>query len=346
VLTLANLGGFATTVSPSWRVNLLRCLQFGSRGRSGEFTSFIPDRLAKKLNISEGSLVAVFMHFRLWLPGLILISTTGLPAQQPAVPAFRISADLVTIDAVVTDGDGRHVTDLTATDFEVTVAGKKQELQQAVYIRTADQPGVLAAANADAPVPASATAGARSGASLLLKRSGRQPDRIARTVALVVDDLGLSLRGTVDARTMLHRYVDTQMESGDVVAIVRTGGGTGALQQFTTDKRLLHRAADAVQWSFRSRVSSFRAVEPTGLVGDVDDSAAGELRDATASVGSLGALEYIAHGIAELPGRKCIIFVSEGFTQLFVDRRESGRMWRAMTRMLRHRFPGRVLRGV
>jgi hypothetical protein len=54
------------------------------------------------------------VHFRLSLLGLILISTTGLPAQQPPpdrtdqVPVFRISADLVTIDAVVTDGDGRQ----------------------------------------------------------------------------------------------------------------------------------------------------------------------------------------------------------------------------------------------
>ena len=123
---------------------------------ASSFTSFIPDWLAKKLKISDGSLVAVFMHFRLWLPGLILILTTGLPAQQPApdrtdqVPVFRTSADLVTVDAVVTDGDGRHVTDLTATDFEVTVAGKKQELQQAVYVKTADQPRVLAAARATA----------------------------------------------------------------------------------------------------------------------------------------------------------------------------------------------------
>ena len=44
------------------------------------------------------------------------------------------------------------------------------------------------------------------------------------------------------------------------------------------------------------------------------------LRDAMASVGSLGALEYIARGVAELPGRKCIVFFSEGFGGMFKDR--------------------------
>ena len=66
----------------------------------------------------------------------------------------------------------------------------------------------------------------------------------------------------------------------------------------------------------------------------MDDSAAGEIRDAMASVGSLGALEYIARGVAELPGRKCIVFFSEGFGGLFKDRGESGRIWHAMSRML------------
>src|SRR5829696_817222 len=97
------------------------------------------------------------MHPRFCLLGLLVavcVSTAQVPAQEsPAAPGlgqsspavFRTSADLLTIDAVVTDDQGRHVTDLTSGDFEVTVAGKRQDLQQAVYIRTADQPRVLGA---------------------------------------------------------------------------------------------------------------------------------------------------------------------------------------------------------
>ena len=51
------------------------------------------------------------------------------PSQRPEPPTFRTTTDLLTIDAVVTDGDGRHVTDLTAEDFEVTISGKRQALQ-------------------------------------------------------------------------------------------------------------------------------------------------------------------------------------------------------------------------
>src|SRR5919107_5893450 len=216
----------------------------------------------------------------------VVVWIAPTPAQEPSAPAtqstapiFRTSADLVTIDAVVTDGDGGHVTDLTPADFEVTVAGKRQDLQQAIYIKTADQPRVLGAArtlNAAQQGEPTRPSPARSRASLALKNTPLAPERVSRTIALVVDDLGLSFRGTVDVRKALKRYIDTQMEPGDLVAIVRTAGGVGTLQQFTTDRRLLHLAADRVQWNFRGRpqVSAFRAVEPTGPVGSVDDSKA------------------------------------------------------------------------
>jgi VWFA-related protein len=280
----------------------------------------------------------------LGLLGLMLLTSVTLPAQEDPAPAgqagppvFRTSADLVTVDAVVTDDDGRHVTDLTRDDFEVTVAGKRQDLEQAIYIRTADQPLVLSASRAVAAAPSTGPAAPeRSRASLTLKQAGLAPERIARTIALVVDDLGLSFEGTVHVRTALKRYLDTQVQPGDLVAIVRTAGGVGTLQQFTTDRRLLHLAADRVRWDFRSRrpVGFFKVAALETGVGDADDSEAGELRDAMASVGSLGALEYIARGIGELPGRKCIVFFSEGFPEMFRDRGESGRLWRAMSRML------------
>jgi sugar diacid utilization regulator len=61
-------------------------------------------------------------------------------------------------------------------------------------------------------------------------------------LAIVVDDLGLSFESTAYVRQMLTRYVDTNVGPGDLVAIIRTAAGVGTLQQFTTDRRLLHAA--------------------------------------------------------------------------------------------------------
>jgi VWFA-related protein len=43
-------------------------------------------------------------------------------------------------------------------------------------------------------------------------------------------------------RSLLTDFVDKRMADSDLVAIVRVVGGTGLLQQFTSDKQLLHRA--------------------------------------------------------------------------------------------------------
>jgi len=38
---------------------------------------------------------------------------------------------------------------------------------------------------------------------------------------------------------LVQVFIDKQLQPNDLVAIIRTGGDIGALQQFTTDKRLL-----------------------------------------------------------------------------------------------------------
>src|SRR4249920_612571 len=65
-------------------------------------------------------------------------------AQQPGeAPRFRVGVDAVRIDAVVTDRDGRIVSDLTAKDFELRQDGKVQEITLARFVpiqTSAEQP--------------------------------------------------------------------------------------------------------------------------------------------------------------------------------------------------------------
>ena len=61
-----------------------------------------------------------------------------------------------------------------------------------------------------------------------------KPKEVKRVIALVVDDLGLSPSSIAQVHSALKRFVDHDIQPGDLVAIVRTGAGVGALQQFTT----------------------------------------------------------------------------------------------------------------
>jgi VWFA-related protein len=221
------------------------------------------------------------------------------PAQPPVrnPSPIRISVDLVQIDAIVTDQRGRHVPDLTAADFEVLQDGRPQALSMVTYV----QAGV--------PLPPPAGSPSTPASSPTLTVRGVQPvprDQVRRTMAIVVDDLGLSFQSIARVRNVLRQFVDDQMRPGDLVAILRTGAGMGALQQFTTDRRLLHAAVDGVRWNMQARVAPFEA--GTGI-----DTRMDNIEKELATAATLGAIQYVIRGVAQLPGRKSILLLSDGF---------------------------------
>jgi len=66
-------------------------------------------------------------------------AATGLAQEQPV---FRAGVDLVTVDAIVVDKDGRPLTGLTADDFVLTVDGKPRAIDtfELISVRALDAP--------------------------------------------------------------------------------------------------------------------------------------------------------------------------------------------------------------
>ena len=163
-----------------------------------------------------------------------------------------------------------------------------------------------------------------------------RPEQVRRTIVLVVDDLGLSATSMHWVREALKKFVDEQMQPDDLVAILRTGSSEGALQQFTSDKRLLHAAISKIRWNIMGRGSIwlFEPIRPTtkdlinGVVdaqGNVTNSPGNErdkendkkdtqFRNDVFTKGTLGTLRYIVSGLNPLPGRKRVILFSDGIT--------------------------------
>src|SRR5215475_13170948 len=61
-------------------------------------------------------------------------SAQNPPATRPGQEVVRISTQLVQVDAVVIDKNGKHVEDLNEGDFELLVDGKKQHLTHFSHI--------------------------------------------------------------------------------------------------------------------------------------------------------------------------------------------------------------------
>src|SRR5581483_8879045 len=89
--------------------------------------------------------------------------------------------------------------------------------------------------------------------------------------------------------------------------IVRTTGGMGAYQRFSSDPRQVHAAIDHLQYSLMGRS---RRVPFEPLSNDPEAMAA-QARESMMTVGAIGSIRYVVEGLREMPGRKSVVLVSE-----------------------------------
>jgi len=261
---------------------------------------------------------------------LILIAITSCGAvaaqiqQQPNKPAddvLRITTELVQVDAVITDKNDRIIPDLKLSDFSLYENGKHQELQFVEYVGADSKPrveGNVAAAGGDSDIARNLSAA-----------------DVHRVIAFVVDDLTIPNIDMITVRNILTEFVDKRMQENDLVLIVRVIGGIGILQQFSSDKELLHRAISELKPSFKpfSAFDNLEGVEPLdsttsfsggggGEVATKSDATAGSVMtsddsedDYTRSVRASMTLVLagnVIDSMKSLPGRKNIVLFSGG----------------------------------
>ena len=249
-------------------------------------------------------------------------SQTSTPTPKPVEDndVVKISTTLIQVDVTVTDKEGKIIRDLKPEDFEIYENGKKQEITNFSFVSvdSATKQTQVKSNKTDKPL-------------IPLPPVSIKPEQVRRTIALVVDDLGLSFESVYYTRRALRKFVDEQMQPNDLVAVIRTGSGIGALQQFTSDKRQLYAAIENVKWNSlgRSGISTFAPLAATpaeqAQSGGQDVSAedleaerkfnqdVDSFREDIFSVGTLGAINFIIKGMGELPGRKSIMLFSDGF---------------------------------
>lgn len=230
--------------------------------------------------------------------------------QTPGQDTVRINTQLVQVDAVVTDKKGRHVEDLTQEDFELLVDGKKQPL---TYFKHINLPNLVKRELA----PKKKTDAKPAPESMPTRQI--EPSQVQRTLAFIVDDLGLSFKSTEFVRETLRKFVAEQMQEGDLVAIIRTGNGLGMLEQFTSDKRILYSAIEKLTWNPLSRDMNPTFSDAGAEVSDDQSEKQAvldqfeEFRGTSFTIGTLGAINFVVQGLRSLPGRKSVVLLSDGF---------------------------------
>jgi len=267
--------------------------------------------------------------------------TQQAPRHDSDQDVVRITTNLVQIDVVVSK-DGKQVTDLKPEDFEILEDGRPQTITSFSYVSNLPtNTGQESAARAG---DSKSTASENPKIKAPTVAPPLRQQNTGRIFALVVDDLGMSFESMAQVRKQLRKFIDEQRQPNDLVAVLRTGGEVGALQQFTTDPRALHAALDQLKWNPCSRVGiSVLAPERSLITSHPPEAALSGRLPADRSPGSAGVLEraltskeispcssnslqysikalrFILRGMRELPGRKSLLLFSDN---LPVERQE------------------------
>ena len=249
-------------------------------------------------------------------------------AQEPAgapPTVFSVSTTLIQVDSVVTDSKGHQVTNLQAGDFQVLVDGKPQPITNFSYIHL-DSPDVNRASLS--PQALRKPAASANPADVL------KPEDVRRSLVLVADDLSLSFQSMFYVRRTLRKFLEEQMQPGDLVALWETGRSNSVFQQFTSDKRVLLAAVENLRWNpaglglvdpFANpgpRMNQMMSLLTTGSTAPdnspgatrqrVDDANERAYLRMDATSGAFDTLSQLMDELRPVGGRKAVVFFSDG----------------------------------
>jgi VWFA-related protein len=235
-------------------------------------------------------------------------------AQQPE-PTFRVASELVVIDLVAVDRQGRFISDLRAEEIEVKEDGKRQavELLRLVGSPSASAPGT-AAQSAPAP-PVTLTPPTPEGRA----PAGAMPRRLA----IVVDTLSLSVDAVPRVRQSLLAAI-ADLPEGLPVLLATIGPDLQITQPLTADRAVLRQAVSALPTQLDPPAGLSRvfdavdrlcaaAVDQRRVVDAAIEAGEQMVTDAQArSAVSSEALAMLADRLGGFEGRKHLVLYSAG----------------------------------
>lgn len=279
--------------------------------------------------------------FSVFYFALLFVFATNTTAQQPqSTPSNKddvvhVNTNLIQTDVMVFDKNGKFVPGLMREQFELKIDGKRRDISFFELVKTGkiDEETKLAAARGQAADNKPDT----QPQTFLLDRG--------RIVYLFVDDLHLSAESTLRMKKMLTRFVEREIGQNDSAAIVTTSGQLGFLQQLTDNKDVLFKAINNLKFiqaeikdndyppmnEFQAMlidrgdtdvlevfISETMRQNPGLMRPQASQIVLGRARNLLQHNASfvnltLQSLGNLVRDSAQLPGRKLIMFITDGF---------------------------------
>jgi VWFA-related protein len=235
--------------------------------------------------------------FMLALPGGSYPQAEGNPSQSPSKkpePAYqsqsvlRATTRLVVLDVVALDEKGQPLKDLQADDFIVLEDGKPQKVSDFSFHQ-----------------PAATVEPARASAPGIISNAPQFSSNSCLNVVLL-DGINTDYSSHAYAQDMLVKYLDSN-PSIQPTAVYALEGKLTMLHDFTTDTKALRDVVAHFKYQGPIHLDDvYTAASPFGHRGT--NQVTGHGRMLTAS-----SMLFLAHTLAGYPGRKNLLWLSEGF---------------------------------
>ncbi len=277
-------------------------------------------------NLSRSLLTALLLPWA----ALLCLAQTAPALQQPGgeqTPAdnqhgnytLTVNANIVLTNVVVRDKKtGAVVKDLKASDFTVLENGKPQRIASFDY-QNVDQAAQLAEKNT--------VSGKASIADLLERNFAADPQQLRdhRLIVMFFDLSTLQDDDTDRAVEAAQKYINTQMQPADLVALVSFSTALKMDQDFTSNKQaLLHGLA---RYNGTDQ-TSFGTGATGGTTAGTGDDGSSFVADDTEynnlnTDRELYAIRQIAQSLERVPQRKSMLYFSGGLSRNGIENQAS-----------------------
>jgi len=174
----------------------------------------------------------------IFLACFAIMSGQSVPVQRATKPVAG-GGFTVVVDAVITDNSNRIVKDIRAEDLEIWEDGVLQTIDACQFLARDREGGQVADISVPQPVSQTAPIPASNRPARPARADYRQTRRL---IALLLDYGSADITGQSLIDKAVDKFIDSDVDSRDVVAIFTLDPGFRLLSDFTGDKAALKKA--------------------------------------------------------------------------------------------------------
>jgi VWFA-related protein len=221
------------------------------------------------------------------------------------IPALRVTARLVQVNVIVQDNDGNPVTNLTKDDFSLFDKGQQQRIS------------IFAPPNRPVAAISSASANSTSASNFFSNRVQSNSEGANSVTVILMDAVNTRFHDLAYVRARVIAFVRSLTPQDQVALYLLTPSKLYALHDFTNNSETLVRsvAGDSVNADAATRRANKIIIDAFaesnyfykgGRMGVVENTSE--------------AMKQIAKNVANIPGRKSLVWISGGFPLYIGDR--------------------------